>query len=107
MLTLIFIDGVILHLEKRSFEHFEISFLEKTFYFAYPLTKRENLSHSEAKFICRFLLCMKWAWQASVAASFFEIKKNKHIKSFLDLFPGSVTHFMSFEGIEGEGVLAP
>ena len=59
MLTLMFIDGVILHLEKRSFEHFEISFLEKTFYFAYLLTKRENLSHSEAKFICWLSLCMK------------------------------------------------
>ena len=70
-----FIDGVILHLEKRSFEHFEISFLEKTFYFAYLLTKRENLSHSEAKFICWFLLCMKWVWQSSVATPYFEIKK--------------------------------
>ena len=62
-----FIDGVILYLEKRSFEHFEISFLKKTFYFAYLLTKRENLSHSEAKFICWFSLCMKWVWQASMA----------------------------------------
>ena len=43
----------------------------KTLYFAYLLTKRENLSHSEAKFICRFLLCMKWAWQASVATPLF------------------------------------
>ena len=60
---------------KRSFEHFEISFLEKAFYLAYLLTKRDNLSHSEAKFICWFLLCMKWVWQAIVATPFFEIKK--------------------------------
>ena len=53
-----FIDGVILHLEKRSFEHFEISFVEKTFYFAYLLTKRKNLSHSQAKLICWFSLCI-------------------------------------------------
>ena len=33
--------------------------------------------------------------------------KNKHITSFLDPLPGSVTHFTSFERIEGEGVLAP
>ena len=38
-----FIDGVMLHLEKRSFEHFERSFLEKTFYFAYLLTKRDRV----------------------------------------------------------------
>ena len=87
---------------KRSYEHFEISFLEKTFYFAYLLTNRKNLSHSEAKFICRILLCMKWVRQASVATSFLEIKK-KHITSFLDTFPGSVTHFKSFEA----EVLAP
>ena len=36
-----------------------------------------------------------------------DLAKNKHITSFLDPFPGSVTHFTSFEGIEGEGVLAP
>ena len=74
-LTLIFIHGIILCLGKRLFELLEITFLEKTLYFAYLLTKRENLSHSEAKFICRFLLCMKWAWQASVATPFFKIKK--------------------------------
>ena len=70
-----FIDGVILHLEKRSFEHFEIIFLEKTFYFAYLLTKRENLSHSEAKFICQFSLYMKGAWLANVATPLFKIRK--------------------------------
>ena len=67
------IDGVILYLGKRLFEPFKITFLEKTLYFAYLLTKRKKLSHSEAKFICRFLLCMKWAWQANVATPFFKI----------------------------------
>ena len=33
--------------------------------------------------------------------------ENKHITSFLDPFPGSVTHITSFEGLEGEWVLAP
>ena len=75
MLTLIFIDGVILHLEIRSFEPFEITFLKKSFYFAYLLTKRENLSYSEAKLICWFSLCMKWVWQASMATPFFKIRK--------------------------------
>ena len=75
MLTLIFICGVILYLGKRLFEPFKITFLEKTLYFAYLLTKRKKLSHSEEKFICQFSLCMKWAWQASVATPFFKIWK--------------------------------
>ena len=66
--------------------------LEKTLYFANLLTKRENLSHSEAKFISRFLLCMKWAWQASVDTPFLKIWKEAHhiisrpISRFCDKF---------------------
>ena len=68
-----FIDGVVLHLERRLFEHFDSSFLKKTFYFTYLLTKRKKLSHSEEKFICWFSLCMKWAWQANMVTPFFKI----------------------------------
>ena len=99
MLILMFIDGVILHSEKRSFEHFEISFLEKTVYFAYLLTKRENLSHSEAKLICWFSLCMKWPIWSHPFSKF----ENKYITSFLYPFPGPVTHFTSFEELRGRG----
>ena len=53
-------------------------FSQKTFYFAYLLTKRENFSHLEAKFICWFSLCMKWAWQANMVTPFFKIWKKAH-----------------------------
>ena len=75
MLTLIFINDVIVYLGRGLFEPLGITFLEKILYFAYLLVKRENLSHSEAKFICQFWLCMKCAWQASVATPFFKIRK--------------------------------
>ena len=72
--------------EKAHFNPLRELFWKKTLYFAYLLTKRENLSHSEAKFICRFLLCMKWVWQASVATPFFKIRKEAcHIISRCDM----------------------
>ena len=58
-LFILLLKLLILHLGKRSFEPFKITFLEKALYFINVLTKRNNLSHSEAIFICRFPQNMK------------------------------------------------
>ena len=73
MLTLMLIDGDILYLEKRSFEHFKITFLEKTLYFINVLTQRNNLRHSDAIFICLFPQNMK----VGVAGHTFFEKSNE------------------------------
>ena len=106
MLTLIFICGVILYLGKRLFEPLEITFLKKTFYFAYLLTKEKNWATQKQNSFVSFHSvwngCGRPVWPHP-----FSKFENKHITSFLEPFPGSVTHFTSFEGIEGEGVIAP
>ena len=58
-LFILLLKLLILHLGKRSFEPLKITFLEKALYFIDVLTKRNNLSHSEAIFICRFPQNMK------------------------------------------------
>ena len=58
-LFILLLKLLILHLGKRSFEPFKITFLEKALYFINVLTKRNNLSHSEAIFICQFPQNMK------------------------------------------------
>ena len=72
-LFILLLKLLILHLEKRSFEPFKITFLEKALYFINVLTKRNNLIHSEAIFICRFPQNMK----AGVAGHTFFKKSNE------------------------------
>ena len=64
---------ILLHLEKRSFEPFKITFLEIALYFINVLTKRNNLSYSEAIFICQFPQNMK----VGVAGHTFFEKSNE------------------------------
>ena len=72
-LFILLLKLLILHLGKRSFEPFKITFLEKALYFINVLTKRNNLSHSEAIFICRFPQNMK----VGVAGHTFFEKSNE------------------------------
>ena len=72
-LFILLLKLLILHLGKRSFEPFKITFLEKALYFINVLTKRNNLSHSEAIFICHFPQNMK----VGVAGHTFFEKSNE------------------------------
>ena len=72
-LFILLLKLLILHLGKRSFEPFKITFLEKALYFINVLTKTNNLSHSEAIFICRFPQNMK----VGVAGHTFFEKSNE------------------------------
>ena len=72
-LFILLLKLLILHLGKRSFEPFKIIFLEKALYFINVLTKRNNLSHSEAIFICQFPQNMK----VGVAGHTFFEKSNE------------------------------
>ena len=72
-LFILLLKLLILHLGKRSFEPFKITFLEKALYFINVLTKRNNLSHSEAIFICQFPQNMK----VGVAGHTFFEKSNE------------------------------
>ena len=72
-LFILLLKLLILHLGKRSFEPFKINFLEKALYFINVLRKRNNLSHSEAIFVCRFPQNMKMG----VAGQTFFEKSNE------------------------------